>query len=158
MSIHKLKKQCSDVMSRYVRLRDALEYCKVHGIDLRQFTNWLDLPCRCCTCWPRYPGRTFTRTIRQMDAGHYIGRGLGGGSGVYFDERNVNTQCRSCNAWADAHTEYRKFIIEKYGQEALDDLEFRHKNHKYTEREIIGLTLFYKQKFEEMVRELQNGC
>jgi hypothetical protein len=135
-------------MSRYVRLRDGLDFCKEQGIGLKQFDDWMDLPCLCCTC-------SVVKTLRQMDAGHFISRGLGGGSGVYFDERNVNAQHRGCNAWEQgAHTEYRKFIINKYGKKALEDLEIRHKTHIYTEMEIVGLTLFYKQKFKEMLKEL----
>lgn len=134
-------------LSRYARLRDGIGYCKTHGIDIRQFIRWLDLPCKCCTC-------NVIRTLRQMDAGHFIGRGSGGGSGVYLDERNVNAQCRRDNGFEQgAHIAYRQFIIDKYGQEGLDDLEFRHKNHFYRVQEIIGLELYYKQKFEEMCRE-----
>lgn len=106
--------------SRYIRLRDALSYCKKMGIDISQFSRVEDLPVKCCTCG-------VVKSWIRMDAGHFISRGMGGGSGVYFDERNIHAQSKDCNAWKQGSPEeYRKFIIEKYGQGVLDELNIKH--------------------------------
>ena len=106
--------------SRYCRLRDALAYCKEHGMDLHQFTRPEDIIGACCTC-------PSVKSWIWMDGGHYISRASGGLSGVYFDERNVNLQCKQCNGFKQgAAQEYREFIIRKYGEDMPDELLRKH--------------------------------
>lgn len=137
--------------SRYVRLRDALAYCKKMGIDPNQYDRVEDLPIKCCTC-----GRV--RSFWQMDAGHFISRGSGGGSGVYFDERNVNAQCKHCNAFLQGNAlAYLNFMLEKYGQKVIDELELKDKIIKMMTREssIIfpAIYQYYKDAYEELLRD-----
>ena len=82
-----LKEKASKAMSRYIRLRDALEYCDNYSIDITQFNRPEDIVGKCCTCGT-------VKSWSWMDAGHWLGRGIGGGSGTYFDERNVHLQCK----------------------------------------------------------------
>lgn len=123
--------------SKFIRLRDSIDYCKKIGMPLDSgFVQ-------CCTC----------DTIKQwkyMDAGHFKGRGIGGGSGVYFDERNVNTQCKPCNGFLQGNTLiYNEFMLRKYSQEVIDKLKWLDKNNSYKNK-LIGLELYYKQKYEEL--------
>jgi len=121
--------------SKFIRLRDCLEYNK-EG----EFAP-------CCSC-----GRMATRN--GSDAGHFISRGSGGQSGVYFDERNIHLQCKQCNAFLQGnYSGYEKFMLKKYGQEVIDELKLLHKTNSYTLQQIIGLGLYYKQKYEELCRE-----
>ena len=123
-------------MSKYIRLRDALTYCKEMRIDTGQFNNWQDLPCACCTC-----GKILT--VREADCGHFISRGSGGQSGVYFDERNCHFQCRSCNRFNQGRTlEYNDFMLEKYGQEVVDEL--RKKDKVLIRKRSVMVLAFYK--------------
>ena len=91
---------------------------------------------------------------RNCQAGHFIGRGLGGGSGVYFDERNVHAQCFQCNKFRQgAPHEYELFLIDKYGQKVVDELRFLDKNQSYKGKiEVIGL--LYKNLYQELKGEL----
>jgi len=124
-----------------------LEYCEKHGVDTRQFARPEDLPVKCCTCEAVLPW------IRG-DAGHFISRGSGGLSGVYFDERNINFQCKSCNGFHQGRAEeYREFMLEKYGQKVINKLKWLNKNNSYKYK-LVGLELYYKQKYAEMVRSL----
>ena len=124
----KLKKEVWKWCSLYIRQRDS-----VNG-------EWG----YCCTC-----GKIVQ--IKYGDAGHFIGRGLGGSSGVYFDERNIHLQCKTCNAFEQgAYTEYRKFMLDKYGQEVIDELELKHRTHNYTLMDLEGLLLYYKQEYESL--------
>jgi len=143
-----LKQKASDWMSKYVRLRDALDYCWRMGIDLTQFKKWNDLPVDCCYC-----GKIII--CKKADAAHYYSRGIGGGSGAYFDERNVNTSCKSCNAFGGDHRKYGVFMLEKYGPDILDKLEILHKSGRtYTDKKLIGLALFYKGAFEGLRKQI----
>lgn len=137
----KLKKKASDWMSKYVRLRDSIEYCERIGEATDTGIG------ECCTC-----GRIVNWKYKA-DAGHFIGKGMGGGSGVYFDERNVHLQCKSCNAFRQGHPlVYYDFMLKKYGQAVIDELRIKDKipqKHNYR-----ALAEFYKQRFNE----LKQGC
>jgi len=117
----KLKKRVEHYCNKYIRLRDTLP----HGWG------------QCCSC---------RKIIIRGDAGHFIGKGFGGSSGVRYDERNINLQCRSCNRYQEGNKlEYRKFMLNKYGQAVIDELERKHRTHNYTLMELEGLKLYYKQ-------------
>lgn len=142
------KKKASDAMSRYIRLRDAIDYCREHGIDLGQFTRPEDIIGQCCTCGA-------VKSWIRMDAGHYKGRGIGGGSGVYFDERNVNLQCKPCNGFkGGAPAEYQEFIIEKYGEAVLEELEIKHKlPTDFRDLAMVATERHYKIGYERLLIE-----
>ena len=124
----KLKKKISTQMSIYIRLRDA----SAEGYG----------PCRTCAAWVFW---------KRADAGHFISRGLGGRSGVYFDERNVHLQCKQCNKWKQgAPVEYRKFMLREYGLKTVEELELKDKTHRYDLRELEGLLLYYTQEAKDM--------
>ena len=144
-----LKSKAWTACSRYCRLRDALGHCKGRGIDIGQFVRPEDVIGQCCTCGA-------VKSWTRMDGGHYISRGLGGRSGVYFDERNINLQCKGCNAWKQgAATEYTKFMLDKYGQEVIDELQLKH-HIPLDMRDIAmkAMEIMYKEKYETLVKEL----
>lgn len=140
-----LKQKAWEHCSRYIRLRDALDYCKRMRIDTSQFNSIKDLPVQCCTC-------ERVKSWSRMDAGHFKGRGLGGGSGAYFDERNINSQCKRCNAFEGGRQlEYRQFILKKYGQQVIDQLEIKHRTvTKQSDLGLIALASFYKGAYDEL--------
>ncbi len=143
------KKETWDWCSRYCRLRDALEYCKEHGIDLGQFVRVEDIIVGCCSC-----NATPIAWIRR-DAGHFIPRGKGGMSGVYYDERNINAQCTNCNLYTQGNAQgYTEFMLHKYGQKIIDELKVLDKIQSYKYK-LIGLEMFYRQRYEEMVRSFE---
>ena len=133
--------------SRFCRLRDALEYCKRYNIDIATFSRVEDIPVRCCTC-------NIVKAWIYMDAGHYISRGRGGLSGVYFDERNIHAQSKDCNKWKQgAAQEYREYIIQRYGKDMPDELLRKH----YILPDMKPLAMqateqYYKEKYKELVR------
>jgi len=142
------KKKASAAMSRYIRLRDALLYCQKHGIDLRQFSRPEDIIGECCTCGA-------VKSWFRMDAGHYKSRGSGGMSGVYFDERNVHLQCKRCNGFEGGRPkEYREFMLKRYGQDVLDDIERKHRIIKggggVNDMSMKAVEIFYKEKYKRL--------
>ena len=142
------KKKASDAMSRYVRLRDALEYCDEHSIDLTQFNRPEDIIGKCCTCGT-------VKSWIYMHGGHCLPRGEGGGSGVYFDERNVHLQSKKENAFAGGNpTEYRKFMLEKYGQDVIDELEIKHLLPiDFRDLAMKAMEIHYRELYDELVSE-----
>lgn len=58
-----------------------------------------------------------------MHAGHYIA-GNACGLSLFFDERNVNTQCPGCNTFRHGNlSEYAIGLERKYGHGILQDLK-----------------------------------
>lgn len=132
--------------SRYCRLRDAVSYCHERKIQLHQFVRPEDVIGKCCTCGD-------VKSWIRMDGGHYISRSTGGVSGVYFDERNVNLQCKTCNGFKQgAAQEYRAYIVKKYGEDMPDELLQKH----YILPDLKDLAMkaterYYKEKYRELV-------
>lgn len=143
------KQRASKAMSRYIRLRDAIEYCKERGIDLKQFSRPEDIIGKCCTCG-------VVKSWIRMDGGHFKGRGIGGGSGVYFDERNDHLQCKRCNGFrGGAPQEYEQFIIKKYGQKVLEELNQKHRIPiDMGNLAMNAMEQFYKEKYEELLEKV----
>ncbi len=144
------KEKASAAMSRYIRLRDAVEYCKGRLIDLSQFYRPEDIICKCCTCGQ-------VKSWIYMDGGHFISKGSGGGSGVYFDERNVHCQCKTCNGFNQGRArEYTEFMLLKYGQEVIDELHLKDKIPLDCRDLAMKATEgYYKERYKELV--LENG-
>jgi len=138
------KKKAWQWCSKYIRLRDAIEYQnKYPEVDL----GWVS----CCTC------SRLIHIKKNADAGHFIERGRGGMSGVYFDERNINTQCKNCNGGfyggknikTKVDQAYLQFMLDKYGQGVIDKLNWLDKNQSYKGK-IVGIGLMYKEMYEEL--------
>ena len=142
-----LKQKASDAMSRYVRLRDALDYCNKHSIDISQFSRPEMIIGQCCTC-PKVGSWLY------MDAGHFISRGMFGQSGAYFDERNVHLQCKQCNKYGSGMREvYEDFMLEKHGQEIIDELKKKHKlPTSFKDLAMIATEKYYKEKYQELLQ------
>ena len=131
------KKKAWQWCSKYIRLRDAIAYQEQYPETPFGYV-------KCCTC-PR-----IIHIWENCDAGHFISKGSRGGSGVYFDERNIHAQCKNCNGFHQGKQAiYHEFMLEKYGQDVIDKLEFLDRNQSYYGK-IIGIGLMYKQMYEDL--------
>jgi hypothetical protein len=132
-SISKLKKEVSEVLGQYVKLRDAL---RTTG-DLNY--------CKCITC-------TILKPRKEFHAGHFIDRRH---NVTLFDETNIHAQCPRCNVYLDGNIlEYRRQIIRLYGEGydvQLEDkaMEIKH----FTRDELIELKEKYTQKVRELLKQ-----
>ena len=85
----------------------------------------------------------------QYHAGHY--KSVGAHPELRFDEKNNNKQCQPCNLHKSGNImEYRVNLIEKIGQEAVDELEGHHEVRKYTLDEIKEIDCKYKKKLSDL--------
>jgi len=87
----------------------------------------------------------------QWDAGHF--HSAEQFSGLIFDEMNVNGQCVYCNRNLYGNLlEYRKGMIKKYGElavEGLEELANESRTFKYTRDMYQQIITSYKQKLKE---------
>ena len=119
-------KKADLAMGQFIRLRDCLwtgknpkwGHCiSCYGICSYEYSETRD---------PRVVGQ----------AGHYVPRRH---KSLRWDLHNVNLQCRHCNEFLHGNLDsYREGLIAKYGQEAVERLEFqRLVIKKYTVEEIL---------------------
>ncbi len=139
--------------SWYIRLRDALKFCKDNGIDLGQFSDPTKIPVKCCSCKHVGAWQSGFGNMNPMQAGHFHSRGLGGGSGVYWDERNVSAQCSHCNKYrSGAPQDHEETLRERWGQEVLDELTIKHRIPQKENVHAIGT--YYKLEYKKLLAEL----
>ena len=101
-TLSKVKKKVWDVFSRYIRLRDCLKTTGCASFGL------------CITCSKRYH-------FKLLQAGHFVS---GRHNANLFSERGTHAQCYNCNINLRGNTlEYRRKIIEMYGEGADEEIE-----------------------------------
>lgn len=118
------KKRADRLFSLYIRQRDA---------DGNGY-------CRCITCGTPHHWR-------KVHAGHFIIRGK---ENTRYNEKNVNSQCVSCNTFKEGmQYEHGKAIDHKYGEGTADFLvlqgRFDHKR-SWFDYKIIGDEILEKLK------------
>jgi hypothetical protein len=92
------KKKCWDLFSEIIRYRDCTE--GVYG--------------NCVTCGAR-------KHFSELQAGHFI---PGRHNSILFDMRGCHAQCYHCNIGLKGNPiKYYKFMLKKYGQTVIDELE-----------------------------------
>ncbi len=133
-------------MSRWVRLKAVLVFQQVCG------TMGDGEPlAQCYTC-----GTVVNITKKGGgQAGHFRSRGIGGSSGLYFDERAIRVQCSKCNTWRQGQpTEFRLGLVDEYGEEIVLELERIHKlPSRWGPKEYYGLILHYKAEVAKLLEE-----
>jgi hypothetical protein len=97
-TVKSLKKKADEVFSQYIRQRgvsaDGLASCVSCGV---------------------------VRPWKEMQCGHFVSRGK---NSLRFNERNCHVQCPGCNVFKHGnYPSYARFMVEKYGQSILRDLE-----------------------------------
>ena len=116
------------MFSKFIRLRDS---------DWRGY-------CKCISC-------STIKQWKEMDCGHYIPKGSD--SALKYNEINNNGQCTSCNVYKSGNLiEYRRGLIEKYGEAMVNKLEqshyFKTTKKKLNQLEINALYNLYKEKIK----------
>lgn len=83
---------------------------------------------------------------KLVDGGHYLKAELF--SGLIFDERNVNLQCRKCNRFEGGNElNYRDGLIARYGVEYVEGLEsIKNENRErtWTDEELESIKKKYR--------------
>jgi len=111
---------------------------------IRRHEESIDGYCRCISC-------NTIKQIKEMDNGHYIGRGC---MFLRYDPRNAWPQCRKCNSFQSGLSihNYRENLIKKLGLEVVEELEtLRHRPFKYSIEELKDL----RKQFNKRLKELE---
>ena len=125
------KKLAWKAFSRYIRLRDCLESTGD--------PNWGI----CCTCKQK-------TEFNGLQAGHFIG---GRGNSILLHEECVHAQCMRCNIWLKGNlVEYYIFMLNRYGQEKINELRILAKQPKpMAKYEWEALYHYFKEKADGLM-------
>lgn len=120
------KKECWDAFSKYVRTRDCIKTTGNPEMGV------------CITCPRKYP-------LKGLQAGHFVG---GRHNNNLFSEKGVHAQCYYCNMTLKGNTlEYRRKVIELYGEGADEQLEAEEKIiRKFTIPELLEMAQDYRDR------------
>jgi hypothetical protein len=132
-SIPSLVKKASTLAQLWARLKDADSNGMV----------------KCATCWK-------VGHYKEMQGGHFIERGK---AATRLDQMNIHAQDPGCNLWgmkkASVILTYRQYLVERYGHEAILDLEERSKQvHKWNRIELEDLISELTDKTNEKLKEI----
>lgn len=125
--------------------RGTMTYKKAKKLAWDSFSLWVrksaiesDGLVSCVTCQIR-------KEYQKMQAGHF---NPGRHTSILFDERGVHPQCFFCNVMKKGMPrEYNAYMVKRYGQAVIDDLDHRARNEikKYTVPELLELAAHYKK-------------
>ncbi len=92
----------------------------------------------CISC-----GNPLSSEPNTYDCGHY--RSVGSAPHMRFVEDNAHGQCKHCNRHlAGNHVEYRKGLLARIGQRALELIEADTTTRKYTREGLIDIARHYR--------------
>ena len=130
-TLPKLKAEAQTAFNAWTRARDHAQ------------------PCISCG---RPPG-DLTQLHAGRDAGHY--RSVGSAPHVRYDERNVHSQCVSCNQYgAGRAVEYRQGLIVRIGLESVEALEAEQGVRKWGHDELRAIKADYTARTKQLKREM----
>jgi hypothetical protein len=132
-------------------IRHAREELKTRQDWIREAQKWFnkyirlrDKHCPCISCKRFHSG--------QYHAGHY--RTTAAAPQLRFSENNVHKQCSACNNYLSGNiVEYRKWLVEKIGKEAVEQLENDSTIKRWTIEELQEIKKVYKNKCKELESE-----
>lgn len=131
-SIKQLKRELWGWYSKYSRLKNAGQYGYVN----------------CVTCGKRMKWN-------ESVAGHF--KHASKGNTVTYDERNVNSQCISCNSFKNGNlAEYAFYIERTYGKGTIMELEqVKSRANVMIRDEYEALITKHKSKVEELLGKIE---
>lgn len=135
-------------MSLYCRLRDAIEWNRLHSVDISDIQPKM-LLVKCCSC------TKIGSWFYNMQAGHFIARGSRGQSGVFYDERNVHAQCGECNGFKQGNAlGYLDFMKDRYGELVINELRVLDAQVKsYSSLECLKYEIMYREMYKDLLKE-----
>jgi len=137
-------KACQKAFNEYIRWRDCLNYLRTHP-EINK------LGCICISCG-------LFKTFEDLEAGHYFT--VGSAPSLRFNDKNVNAQCTACNVYrADESKPFYGINLErKYGNGTIEELRSKINDNLPPSIELYEMEKGYKQKTEEIKKQINGYC
>lgn len=121
-----LKAKLDRIFSEYIRIRDANQQGYTVCISCGKIVSW-----------------------KEADCGHFVNRRH---MATRFNEKNCNSQCRSCNRFDEGNNiGYMRGLIKKYGQAVIEELEIlKHQHSHLSDFDYKVLIDLYTQKVKQL--------
>jgi hypothetical protein len=132
----KILKVKESKLAKRIKKRETITGTKLWTLT-SQLTRKIK-PLICCTCDKEL-------TYETAQAGHFRSRRFGS---TKYDLRNLNPQCKSCNVfYGGFEYEHGLFIIKNYGQDTLNLMVNRSRDHsfKISKSFINSVYILYKE-------------
>lgn len=127
-----------------IKLKTRSEWLKEAQTVFNKWIRMRDGNNPCISCNRHHTG--------QYHAGHY--RSIGSSGHLRFNELNCHKQCSVCNNHLSGNImHYRRGLIEKIGEQAVEQLEADQTAKHYTIDEIKEIKRIYQQKIKELSNE-----
>ena len=125
----------AEIRKLKINLKTRSQWLRETQTEFNKYIRLRDRDRPCISCGRHHNG--------QYHAGHY--RSVGACPELRFNENNCQKQCQPCNNHLSGNiVEYRLNLINRIGQQAVDDLESHHPPRKYTIDEIKELKRHYR--------------
>lgn len=132
---HRAKLADAKPLMHWIKLTEAVVHAYIHARDRGK-------PCISCG----------TRRTVQWEAGHWLTKAAR--PEIRFDPRNINLQCHRCNDHLSGNqAAYRIGLVERIGEEAVQELEGPHPAAHYTRDGLAAL----RRQFAAMTRALKKA-
>lgn len=149
----KVRKALADIERKDIKVRK--EKLKSRGDHMREAQQAFNSYIRARDQAAGHPcissGKPLDWSGNAVDAGHY--RSVGSAPHLRFDERNCHAQSKQDNRFLSGNAvDYRIGLIQRIGQEAVDELEADQSVRNYTVEQIKGIKAYYRAKTRELKR------
>ena len=149
----KARKALADIERKDIKVRK--EKLKSRGDHVREAQQAFNAYIRARDQAAGHPcissGKPLDWSGNAVDAGHY--RSVGSAPHLRFDERNCHAQSKQDNRFLSGNAvDYRIGLIQRIGQEAVDELEADQSVRNYTVEQIKGIKAYYRAKTRELKR------
>ena len=102
----------------------------------------------CITC-----GKLMMFNDKDSQGGHWISRHH---TALLFCSRNVNVQCGYfCNGQGGKPVEYRQWLVNEYGEDAVKELEQMKRSRKYSLEELVKMRMGWMDEIRKHTKRVE---
>lgn len=151
--------ECAQILTEKEKQKKAQREAAEHRkklADSKPLPHWLALTERVVNHYIHVRDRGLpciscgTRRTVQWEAGHYLS--VGARPELRFEALNIHLQCHRCNELLSGNqAKYRIGLVEKIGEEAVQELEGPHPTAKFTREKLAEI----RKTFSAMTRALE---
>lgn len=110
---------------------------------LSKYVRAVEPNCVTCGGRPDHAGHFQYNTERNQ---------LLGGNALWYDRRNIHSQCIECNNYKSGNTiPYKVYMINRYGSEIIQEIRTLWQTpKKWTREEIIAIEQYYTKAYKDL--------
>jgi 5-methylcytosine-specific restriction endonuclease McrA len=137
----KVKRERKEIREAKIKAKSRSDWMREAQQAFNRFIRLRDAGRPCIACGRHHDG--------QLHAGHY--RSTKAAPELRFNENNCHLSCQPCNTHLSGNiVEYRRNLVELFGQAYVDELEGYHPPKKYSIDDLKAIRDEYRSKCREL--------